>query len=180
MSAFRVFSLSQNKRSEAGHGSAATADLREDRRVCLQRLAQCIDVDPKTLIMEYDVFLPYAEQYYMSHSCPTREAWAAALKSLTRARPQAGHCLRVVLARYAAWISSSSSCERTFAKTQRLRGGQSEDGFFVSEEDVVQLQADPSRPACRRRFSTRHARSGPRTLAGPVPRVCGDLASIVG
>ena len=31
MSAFRVFSLSQNKRSEAGHGSAATADLREDR-----------------------------------------------------------------------------------------------------------------------------------------------------
>ena len=107
MSAFRVFSLSQNKRSKAGHGSAATADLREDRRVCLQRLAQCIGIDPTTLILEYAGFLPYAEQYYMSHSCPTREAWAAALKSLTHTRPQAGHCLRAVLARYAAWVSAS-------------------------------------------------------------------------
>ena len=52
MSAFRVFSLSQNKRSEAGHGSAATADLREDRRVCLQRVAQCIGIDPTTFILE--------------------------------------------------------------------------------------------------------------------------------
>ena len=96
--------------------------------------------------MEYEVFIPYAEQYYMSHSCPTREAWAAALKSLTHTRPQAGHCLRAVLVRYAAWISSSSSCERTFAKTKQLRGGQSEDGFFVREEDIVQLQADPLPP----------------------------------
>ena len=103
MSAFRVFSLSQNKRSAAGHGSAAKADLREDRCACLQRLAQCIDIDPKTLIMEYEVFLPYAEQYYMSHSCPTREAWAAALKSLTRTRTQAGRCLCAVLVQYAAW-----------------------------------------------------------------------------
>ena len=46
MSSFRVFSLSQNKRSEVGHGSAATADLREDRRFCLRLLAQCIVVDP--------------------------------------------------------------------------------------------------------------------------------------
>ena len=102
--------------------------------------------------MEYDVFIPYAEQYYMSHSCPTREAWAAALKSLARARPRAGHCLRVVLARYAAWIAYSSRCERTFAKTQRLRGGQSEDGFFVHEEEVVQLQADPLPPSVQETF----------------------------
>ena len=96
--------------------------------------------------MEYEVFLPYAEQYYMSHSCPTREAWAAALKSKRASHPQAGQGLRAVLARYAAWISSSSSCERTFAKTKQHRGGQSEDGFLTREEDIVQLQADPLPP----------------------------------
>ena len=93
-----------------------------------------------TVITEYEVLLPYAEQYYMSHNCPNREAWAAALKSF---RTQAGDCIRAVLVRYAAWISSSSSCERTFARTKQLRGGQSEDGFFVREEDIVQLQVDP-------------------------------------
>ena len=82
----------------------------------------------------------------MSHNCPTREAWAATLKSLARARHQEWDCLRAALVRYSEWIESSASCERTFAKTAWLRGGQSEDGFFLREEDIIQLQADPLPP----------------------------------
>ena len=35
--------------------------------------------------------------------------------------------------------------KRTFAKTKQLRGGQSEDGFFMREE-IVQLRSDPLPP----------------------------------
>ena len=67
-------------------------------------------------------------------------------KSFTHTKRRPVDCLCVVLARYAAWVSSSSNCERTFAKTKQLRGGQSEDGFFVREEEIVQLRADPLPP----------------------------------
>ena len=117
--------------------------------------------------MEYEVFLPYAEQYYMTHCCPTREAWAAALKRLTHTRPQSGRCLRAVLVRYAAWTSSSSSCERTFAKTKQLRGGQSEDGFFAREEDIVQLQADPLPPNMQETLFHKAAQVWAKTFGRP-------------
>ena len=91
--------------------TVATADLREDRRACLQPLAKCLGINPETLIIEYEIFSPYAEQYYTSHNCSTRATWAANLKSLARARTQARYCMRAALVWYAAWIAPSSSCD---------------------------------------------------------------------
>ena len=47
-----------------------------------------------------------------------------------------------ILVRYLAWGIRTCSCERDFAKTLKLRGGQCEDDFVTREEDVLMLLAD--------------------------------------
>jgi hypothetical protein len=50
--------------------------------------------------------------------------------------------LIATLVRYGCWIASSSDVERGFAKTSKLRAGQSEDMFTTTEEAVLILQSD--------------------------------------
>ena len=84
---------------------------------------------------------PYARQYYLQHDATNFEAWAEAVRRVTRrsTRPSA---LLAVLIRYGAWQASSTECERNFAKTARLRLSQSEDPWVNRELDIIQLQTD--------------------------------------
>ena len=167
LASFRAFSLSNQKRVEAGAGLAATADLREDRQTCLKRLAQCLNLNEPLLCSEFEAHAPYALAYFRSNECSNHEAWATALRQLQKSRKQNADTLRAVLCRYAAWVSSSADTERTFSRTSGRRMGQSEDGNVKREEDIVQLQMDPLCTSAQARLTTDAAAIWRRSYGKP-------------
>ncbi len=139
LAAFRVFALSQ--RACSGRRGRESAD---DRRLCLERLAACVQVSSHDLIMQYQRHEPCAASFYSRTTCSNVEAWAQAVERLGKRDRGGSSALLPVLIRFAAWGASSCEVERNFAKTSSLRAGQSEDEFCRREEDIIMLQADPT------------------------------------
>ncbi len=127
LSSFRAFTLGKRKHN-VDQECAAT----EDQRKCLDRLAQCIGASPEDLRLEFEIFQPFARQYYLSHDTSNFGAWAEAVRRLWR-RSSKPTALQEVLIRYGTWQASSSECERVFSKTARLRGAQSEESFLYKQ-----------------------------------------------
>ena len=120
------------------------AEPHEQQKSHLTKLANTLNQDPVALMDQFHLFEPIARQKKANSHSSNFEAWANAVVPMQASAKQkwCAPALIAALVRYGCWIASSSDVERGFAKTSKLRAGQSEDMFTTTEEAVLILQSD--------------------------------------
>ena len=145
MATFRVFDL----QSGCAAAKQSPQPIGRERQGLLTKLANVLQLPAAELIDQFHVFEPMAIRNKKINNCSNFAAWSSAVlptqsrQTTAKAKEKyTASCLIPVLARYGAWVSSSSEVERGFAKTSKIRGGQSEDLNTSNEESILLLQSD--------------------------------------
>ena len=137
-SCFQVFALSTSRRRESVESP--------ESRALLTRLAGVLGLGAASLIAQTAHYRPYATTIFQTNSCTSFEAWKRATKQLRKTMSvRACDELVSVLARWGAWLASSSDVERGFSRAMSVRGGQCQDEHVVREEDVALILDDKSK-----------------------------------